>query len=113
MAYDEGLAQRMREALESQPRLAEKRMFGGLAFMVDGHMAAGILGETLMARVGPERAEAALAQPHVRPMDFTGKPMKGYLYVEPAGIESDEALAAWLDDCIAFVTTLSRRAPKG
>jgi hypothetical protein len=113
MAFDEGLAERVREALAVERRLAEKRMFGGLAFMVDGHMAVGILGDTLMARVGAERAAVLLARPHVRPMDFTGRPMQGYLYVEPPAIESDADLTAWITDCVAFVRTLPSRVPKG
>ncbi len=113
MAYDEGLAERIREVLSAERRVAEKRMFGGLAFMVDGYMAVGILGETLMARVGPERGRALLKQKHVRPMDFTGKPMQGYLYVAPAGIESDEALARWVKECVSFVRTLPKREAKG
>ena len=81
-------------------------MFGGLAFLQDGKMFVGILGETLMARVGPEHYEDALALPQVRPMDFTGKPMKGYVYIDAPGIEDDAQLAAWVNWCAAFVATL-------
>lgn len=83
MAYDEGLAQRLREHFADRRGLAEKKMFGGLAFMFRGHMLIGISGEVLMARVGPEQYDSALNHPHARAMDFTGKPMKGFVYVDP------------------------------
>lgn len=113
MAYDEGLAQRLREVMADavpQGALGEKRMFGGLAFMSHGHMAVGIVGVALMARVGPEAYPEALARPHVRPMDFTGRPMNGYVFVDPPGIESDAELAGWVRRCLDFVATLP---PKG
>ena len=107
MAYDEGLAQRLRDYFDSQGiGVVEKKMFGGLAFMLDGNMCVGVLGETLMARVGKDRHDAALERPHARPMDFTGRPMKGFLYVDPAGYEADEALVGWVELCMAFVRTL-------
>ena len=85
MAYDEGLAQRLREAYEPVARVAEKRMFGGLAFMVNGHMSCGVNDETLMVRVGPELYEEALRRPYSREMDFTGRAMKGFVFVSPEG----------------------------
>ncbi|WP_369959963.1 TfoX/Sxy family protein [Pseudomonas benzenivorans] len=94
MAYDEGLAERLREALQGQADITERKMFGGMAFMVRGHMCVGILGDVLMARVGPGAYEQALALPHVRPMDFTGRPMRGYVFVDPPGIAEDADLAA-------------------
>lgn len=109
MAYDEGLAQRLRELLEGTlpaGSLGEKKMFGGLAFMCRGHMAVGIVGSSLMARVGPQAHDAALARPHVRPMDFTGRPMNGYVFIDPPGIESDAELAGWVRRCLDFVATL-------
>jgi hypothetical protein len=106
MAFDPGLAQRIRERLAVRTGVTERRMFGGLAFLLDGHMAVGILGATLMARVGPAGHAAALAMPHARAMDFTGRPMKGYVYVDPPGIAEDADLAHWLDRCTAFVDTL-------
>ncbi len=81
-------------------------MFGGLAFLVHGKMFVGISGSKLMARVGPARYRDALAQPHVREMDFTGKPMNGYVYVEPLGLERDEDLAAWVLWCVNHVESL-------
>jgi hypothetical protein len=106
LAYDEGLAERIRDALRGRQGVSERRMFGGIAFMLDGNMALGIVGESLMARVGPLRYADALALPHVRPMDFTGKPMKGYVYVDPPGIEEDAALENWITACSAFVASL-------
>jgi len=106
MAYDEGVAERLRELFLDRPGLTEKKMFGGLAFMYRGHMLVGIIGESLMARIGPAEYEQALKRPHVREMDFTGKPMKGYAYVDPAGFESDSDLGKWVDLCIRFNATL-------
>lgn len=106
MAYDAGLAERLRESLGGRPGITERAMFGGLAFLVDGKMFAGIQDSTLMARVGPERYDDALAMPHVRPMDFTGRPMKGYVYIDPPGLEDDGNLNAWVQWCVGFVATL-------
>lgn len=106
MAFDEGLAERIRDVLVRTPRITERRMFGGVAFLADAHMFVGIIGDVLMARVGPENYVAALKRRHVREMDFTGKPMKGYVYVDPAGIAGDEELEEWVMRCWAFVKTL-------
>lgn len=106
MAYDEGLAQRVRELVGERPGISERKMFGGLAVMSHGHMFVGVLGDRLMARISRDDYEAALAMPHVKEMDFTGKPMKSYVYVEPAGIESDAALAAWIEKCYHYAATL-------
>lgn len=84
-------------------------MFGGLAFLVDGKMFVGISGSKLMARVGLEHYMDALAMPNVRPMDFTGRPMKGYVYVDPLALEDDEHLNAWVTWCISHVASLPRR----
>ncbi len=109
MAYDEGLAERLREVLQSRRGVTEKKMFGGVAFMVDGYMAVGIVRDTLMARVGPAAYEQALHMPHVREMDFTGKPMKGYVYVAPEGFEAQSELEAWVERCVTFVGTLPKK----
>ncbi|MCF8197451.1 MAG: TfoX/Sxy family protein [Sulfuritalea sp.] len=106
MAFDAGLAERLRDVLRSRQGVGERKMFGGLAFMLNGHMCVGIIGDTLMARVGPIRYAEALRQPHVREMDFTGKPMKGYVYVAPEGIEEDHALEAWVNISAEFIETL-------
>ena len=85
MAYDEDLADRVRAALPDGEEVTERRMFGGLAFMLGGHMFCGVVKDTLMLRLGPEGAARALGQPHVRPMDFTGRPMKGMVFVVSHG----------------------------
>jgi TfoX/Sxy family transcriptional regulator of competence genes len=111
MAYDEGLAERIRDALGDEREVVEKKMFGGLCFMVAGKMSVGIVKDDLMVRVGPERNDLALSQPHARPMDFSGRPMKGFLYVAPEGVESDERLACWVAQGVAFAHSASA-APK-
>ena len=109
MAYDQGLAARLRELLDARAGVAQKRMFGGLAFLRNGHMFVGIVGDTLMVRVGPDRYADALRIRHVREMDFTGGAMRGYVYVDPPGFESDDDLAHWVDAALRFVDSL---APK-
>ena len=84
MAYDEDLASRIRAVLPPAEAVTERQMFGGLAFMLGGHMFCGVVRDTLMVRLGPEGADRALNQPHVRPMDFTGRPMKGMVFASPA-----------------------------
>jgi TfoX/Sxy family transcriptional regulator of competence genes len=109
MAYDEGLAEQIRSVLEEEGGISEKKMFGGIAFLRSGHMFVGIVKDDLMVRVGPERHEQALAQPHVRPMDFTGRPMSGYVFVAPAGISDDAGLARWVKMGLSFVSSLPRK----
>ena len=106
MAYSEELADRIRDLLVDRGELTERKMFGGIAFMLNGNMACGVLGDELMARVGKDQGDAALAEPHTRPMDFTGKPMKGTVYVEPAGIETEEQLAGWVDAAAGYALSL-------
>jgi TfoX/Sxy family transcriptional regulator of competence genes len=106
MAYDETLAHRVRHALSGQTGIAEKKMFGGLTFMLQGNMCCGVVGETLMLRVGPDKYEDALGQPHARPMDFSGKPMRGMVYVDPAGIETDAYLHTWVGRAVDFALSL-------
>lgn len=96
MAYDEGLSQRIREILADQSGVIEKKMFGGLAFMINGHMSVGVIKTDLMVRTGPDNYEDALSQPNTRPMDFTGKPLRGFVYVDEKGYESDEGLDQWV-----------------
>jgi TfoX/Sxy family transcriptional regulator of competence genes len=95
MAYDEDLAYRVRAVLPQGAAVTERQMFGGLTFMLSGHMFCGIVKDTLMLRLGPEATDRALRQPHVRPMDFTGRPMKGMVFVDPAGLHGD-ALRQWV-----------------
>lgn len=106
MAYDEGLAQRIREVFDGHTGVDEKKMFGGLAFIVEGNMCVGVVGDELMVRVGPDQYEDSLAQPDAREMDFTGKAMKGMVYIGADGIDSDDSLSSWVDRGLAFVTTL-------
>ena len=101
MAYDQALAARVRAALGSHPAVAEVRMFGGLTFMVDGHMACGVVGGDLMVRVGRAAYDEALAQPHVRPMDFTGRPLRGMVYVAAPALVTKADLAAWVQRGVA------------
>ena len=106
MAYDEGLAQRIREVLEDRDDVSERKMFGGLCFLVGGNMCAGVVGDELMLRVGPEAYAECLALEHAREMDFTGRPMRGMLYVGVEGIEDDADLAAWVGRGVAFAGAL-------
>ena len=106
MAYDEGLATRVREQLATERGLAEKAMFGGVAFLLDGNMAVGLSGDELMVRVGPDRSEDALAQPHTRPFDMTGRPMKGWILVAPDGLDGVAVLAGWVSQGVAFARSL-------
>jgi hypothetical protein len=106
MAYDEALAQRIRLALADVPGLTEQKLFGGMGFMLHGNMACGVNGKNLILRINPDRTEQALAQPSVRVFDMTGRPMKGWIVVEPAGLQSAEDLNRWLDQGVAFAQTL-------
>ncbi len=106
MAYDEALAQRIRSLLASRHDVRELKMFGGLAFMVADKMAVGIVGEDLMVRVGREAYEEMVGRPHARPMDFTGRPSRGMVYVGPDGVLTDADLARWVS--IGTTYALSR-----
>jgi TfoX/Sxy family transcriptional regulator of competence genes len=106
MAYDESLARRVRAHFADLSDLRERKMFGGLAFMVRDNMCCGIVGDELMVRVGPEQYAAALGQPHAREMDFTGRPMTGMIMVATDGLASDEALEQWIQRGIVFVSSL-------
>ena len=108
MAYDENLAERVRTILASEPSLSERKMFGGLAFMIDGHMCCGIVGHDLMLRLGPDGSDAALKRPNVRPMDFTGRPMTSMVFVEPEGLRG-RALRRWVEKAATFAHTLPSR----
>lgn len=106
MAYDEGLAQRVREALVDRTDLTEKKMFGGLCFLLGGNMCCGIVGDELMLRVGPDAHEGVLARKHAREMDFTGRALRGMVYVAADGLCTDEALATWLRSAVDFAGAL-------
>ena len=106
MAYDEGLAQRVLETLEGTPGMTEKKMFGGVGYLLNGNMACGVNRDTLIVRVGPQAYQEALAQPHVRVFDMTGRPMKGWVVVEPPGYEADEDLKSWVQRGLDFASSL-------
>jgi len=106
MAYDEGVAARIREVFADRPDIVEKKMFGGIAFMHAGNMCCGIVDDMLMARVGPDAYEEALKRRHSREMDFTGKSLKGFVYVEADGFAEDDELRDWLALCEAFTGSL-------
>src|SRR5260221_6113435 len=113
MAYDEGLAERIRSVLDEQPGVAEKRMFGGVAFLVKGHMGVGIVQDKLMVRVGPESYDRVLQERHARRMDFTGRPMKGFVYVLPEGYETDADLHRWVSLGVNYVASLTAKPSSG
>ena len=106
MAFSEELAGRVRVHLQDTPDYAEKKMFGGLAFMVRGHMCAGVLGDDLVVRVGRDMYDDTLDRAHVRPMDFTGRPMTGFVCVEPDGVASDAGMADFVDLALQFNLTM-------
>jgi TfoX/Sxy family transcriptional regulator of competence genes len=112
MAYDDHLAERVRDLLSYRGDVEERKMFGGLAFMVGGNMCCGVLNDELMLRVGPEQGPAALQRPHTREMDFTGRPMNGMLFVQAEGHATDEALAEWVAMATSFVSSLPPKTAK-
>lgn len=112
MAYDETLAARIRALLAAKKGITEKKMFGGLAFLLGGRMCCGVLQDRLVARIGVDGYAAALRQPQVSPMDFTGRPMAGYVYVAAAALRTARDLQAWTDRCIAHADTLPAKPAK-
>ena len=106
MAYEETLAWRIRAVLKGKRGITERKMFGGVAFMLRGNMFVGVTANRLMARVGPEKYERALAARGAREMDFTGRPMRGYVFVDPAGIKSAADLKRWVALCADFAAKL-------
>ena len=106
MAFDEGTAERLRDIFEVIPFSSEKKMFGSLCFMVHGHMTCGVINDQLMVRIGKDQYQGVLKKPFVKEMDFTGKALTGFVYVEPDGFESDEGLAYWTNLSVEYVLTL-------
>lgn len=109
MAYDEALAERIREALAGRDDLTERKMFGGIAFMVADNMAVGVVHDDLMVRVGSEAHDDAIARRHARAMDFTGRPMRGMVYVAPAGVVADADLARWVEAGATYAASNPRK----
>ena len=106
MAYTEIVADRIRKAFAKKKGIAEKKMFGGLCFMMNGHMLCGVEKNNLVVRVGPDQYDRALKQKYARPMDFTGRPLKGFVYVAPQGYKTLSLLKKWLDLATDFVDSL-------
>jgi TfoX/Sxy family transcriptional regulator of competence genes len=106
MAFDETLAGRIRDALAGTSGVDEKKMFGGVGFLLAGNMLVGVWKDSLIVRLGPEKGDEALLEPHVREFDITGKPMKGWVLVESEGVEDDNQLEDWIERAMKFVKTL-------
>ena len=106
MPYNESLAVRIREIVKRRQGLTEKKMFGGICFLVNGNMCCGVDRNKLMVRVGPLHYEGVLAKKHVRPMDFTGRPMKGHIYVGPGGYRTKKLLTNWLEYGLGYAKSL-------
>lgn len=105
MAYDLKLADRIRSELEGMP-FVEKKMFGGVGFLLNGNLACGVNNDNLLVRIDPEKQDTLLKKPHAKPFDLTGKPMKGWLVVEADGVKTDRQLNAWIKEGIEFALTL-------
>src|SRR5271155_1025646 len=109
MPFDENLAARIRTALARKKGIEEKKMFGGIVFMLNGNMLVGVWKDSLIVRLGDEQAEAALLEPHVKPFDITGKAMKRWAMVTTEGIEGDDQLKEWIQRAVKFVGKLAAR----
>jgi TfoX/Sxy family transcriptional regulator of competence genes len=106
MAFDESLAERIRQRLARRKNVEEKKMFGGVGFLLNGNLLVGVWKNSLIARLGPEEGEEALKEPHVKEFDITGRSMKGWVLVEPSGVEGDDQLTDWIQRAAKFVGTL-------
>ena len=106
MACDEGVAERVRTVLDRRTGISEQRSFGGLSFLLNRNMRCGVLNDELAVRVGPDAYDDAVARPHARPMDFTGRPMGGWVYVAPDGFSGDADLDRWVALGVAFASSL-------
>ena len=109
MAFSEALAERIRQRLARRKNVEEKKMFGGVGFLLNGNMLVGVWKDSLIARLGPDQAREALLEPHVKEFDITGKPMKGWVLVEPEGVVDDEQLKDWIQRAVKFVGKLSKK----
>jgi TfoX/Sxy family transcriptional regulator of competence genes len=106
MAFSEPLAQRIRQLLARRKNVEEKKMFGGIGFLLNGNLLVGVWKDSLIVRLGPNEGEEALKEPHVKEFDITGKPMKGWVLVEPEGVEDDHHLKDWIKRAVKFVGAL-------
>ncbi len=106
MAFDESLAARIRQRLARRKSIEERKMFGGLGFLVTGNLLVGVRKDSLIVRLGDEQGEAALKEPHVKVFDITGKPMRNWVLVEPEGIKDDDQLKGWIERAVKFVGKL-------
>jgi TfoX/Sxy family transcriptional regulator of competence genes len=106
MAYDEGLATRLRDLLGDRPGLIEKKMFGGIAMLLHGNMAVGVRGDALIVRADPDQHDALMTEPGARVFDLTSRPMKGWLLVDPVGYSEDDDLKRWVDRAVAYAASL-------
>lgn len=111
MVYDEKLATRIRKLLKGKRDITEKKMFGGIAFLLGGKMFCGVIKDNLVVRTGPSYYQAALEKPHARPMDFSGKPMKGFVYVSSDGCKTASALLEWINSGVDYVDSLLQHSP--
>src|ERR1700704_1461346 len=107
MAFDESLAARIRDALARKKNIEVKKMFGGIGFLLQGNMLVGVWKNSLIVRVGPDGYEDALLEAHVKEFDITGRPMKGWVLVEPEGVEDDDQLKGWIQQAVKFVGKLA------
>ena len=106
MAFDKNLAERIRKALARKKGIEEKKMFGGLGFLLNGNMLVGVWKNSMIVRLGPDGHEDALLEPHVKEFDITGKPMKGWVMVGPEGVQAEEQVKAWIQRAVKFVGKL-------
>jgi hypothetical protein len=106
MAFSEALAERIRQGLARRKGIEEKKMFGGVGFLLNGNLLVGVWKDSLIVRLGPEEGEEALKEPHVSEFDITGRAMKGWVLVAPEGVEADDELSGWVQRAVKFVGKL-------
>jgi TfoX/Sxy family transcriptional regulator of competence genes len=111
MAFDERLAARIRKHLGKRRGIAEKQMFGGIAFLLNGNLCCGVHGDEMIVRISPADNDRALSQPHIHPFAMTGRPMKGWIQVRPAGLKRDSALAKWIEAGAKYAESLPPKSP--
>jgi TfoX/Sxy family transcriptional regulator of competence genes len=109
MGFDETLAGRIRDALARKSGIEEKKMFGGVRFLLNGNMLVGVWKDSLIVRLGPEKGDEALLEPHVKEFDITGRAMKGWVLVAPEGVEDDHRMKEWIERAMEFVNTLPEK----